>query len=69
MKETKKIKVEPNHNPQNSLFFAQKIPLNKIKSKARIEGDIENICCSAIFVDLKHILNHNSNLIKDQYLP
>ena len=62
LKETKKIKVvalyqytpkqvEPDPNPKNTLCFCpkkqNKIPLNKIKLKARIEGDIENICCSA----------------------
>ena len=36
LKETKKIKV-----------VAKKIPFNQIKLKARIEGDIENKCCSA----------------------
>ena len=60
-KESKKIIVvalyewtpkrfEPNLNPQNVLFDApksQKLPLNQMKLKARIEGDIENICCSA----------------------
>ena len=61
LKEIKKIKVvalyeqtqkqvEPNPNPRNSLFLPQKpknLPLNQIKLKARIEADIENICCSA----------------------
>ena len=35
-----------------------------MKLKARIGGDLENICCSDIKVDLKHILNHNPNLKK-----
>ena len=62
LKEAKKTKVvalykqipkqfEPDPNPQNSLFLppkSQKRPLNQMKSKARFEGDIENICCSAI---------------------
>ena len=63
LKETKKVKVaalyeqtqkqfEPDLNPQKSLFCApkkaKKQPLNQMKLKARIEGDIENICCSAI---------------------
>ena len=26
---------------------AKKIPINYIKSKAKIDGDIENVCCSA----------------------
>ena len=62
LKETKKIKfvalyeqipikLEPDPNPKNSLFFVpksrKKLPLNQIKLKARIEGDIENKCCSA----------------------
>ena len=56
--ETKEIKVvalyeltpkqfEPDPNPQISLFLQQKLTLNQIKLKARIERDIENICCSA----------------------
>ena len=62
LKETKKIKVfalyeqtkkqfEPDPNPKNSLFLAQqsqkKLPINQIKSKAKNDGDIENVCCSA----------------------
>ena len=61
LKVTKKMKVvalydktpkqfETDPNPQNNLFFAsksKKIPLNQIKLKTIIEGDIENICCSA----------------------
>ena len=37
--------------------------------KAKIDGDIENICCSSTWVDLKHILNHKPNPIKAQCLP
>ena len=59
LKEGKKIKVvtlyeqtqkqfEPDPNPQNSLFWSKIGPLNQMKLKARIEGDIENICCFAI---------------------
>ena len=55
-KETKKIKVvalyeqtpkqvEPDPNPKNSLF-CPKSPKNLDKIKARITGDIENICCT-----------------------
>ena len=62
LKETKKIKVfalyeqtkkqfEPDPTPKNRLFLAQqsqkKLPINQIKSKAKIDGDIENVCCSA----------------------
>ena len=53
LKETKKIKVVaqfgPDPNPQNSLLCtkSKRLPLDQIKQKARIEGDIENICCSA----------------------
>ena len=62
LKERKKIKVvslfeqtpkqvEPDPNPKNSLFLAPKsqkeLRLKQIKLKARIEGAIENICCSA----------------------
>ena len=62
LKETKKKKFfalyeqtkkqfEPDPNSKNSLFFApqsqEKLPINQIKLKAKINGDIENICCSA----------------------
>ena len=62
LKKTNKIKVfalyeqtkkqfEPEPNPKNSLFFCptkpKKLPINQIKSKAKIDGDIENVCCSA----------------------
>ena len=62
LKETRKIKVialyeqtpkqfEFDPNPQKPSFFApksqKKLPLNQIELKARIEGDIDNICCSA----------------------
>ena len=54
LKEKKKIKVvalyrwtPKQFEPQNSLFLQKKkkkITLNKIKLKARMEGDIVNIC-------------------------
>ena len=40
-----------------------------MKLKARIEGDIEHICCSVTWVDLKHISNRNPTPIKAQFLP
>ena len=40
-----------------------------MKLKARIEGDKENIHCSAKLVDLKYILNHNPTPMKAQFLP
>ena len=40
-----------------------------MKLKVRIEGDIENICCSATLVDLKHILIDNPSPMKAQFLP
>ena len=45
------------------------LPKKVKKEQARIEGDIENKCCSAIWVDPNLILNHNPIPIKDQILP
>ena len=84
LKETKKIKVfplyeqttkqfEPEPNSKNCQFFVQqsqkKLPINQIKLKAKIDGDIENVCCSVTYIDLKHILNHKPNPMKAQFLP
>ena len=41
---------EPDPNPQNSKFWppkSKKQPINWIKLKAKIEGDMENIYCFA----------------------
>ena len=60
--ETKKVKVvalyeqtpkqfETDPKPYNSLFWphkSQKRHINQIRFKAKIEGDVENICCFAI---------------------
>ena len=62
---------EPDPNPQIAYFSpkkGKKGPLDYIKLKARFEGDIENLCCSAIGVDLEHILNQNPNPKKAQFL-
>ena len=76
LKETNKIiKVGALYdpNPQNNLFWSLKKPKKMtLKSDniiATIEGGIENICCSDIWVDLKHVLNHNLNPMKVQFLP
>ena len=45
---------------------AKKIPLYKIKFKARIKGDIENVCCSATWVNLKLLPKLNVNLSQPQ---
>ena len=40
-----------------------------MKISARIVGEIENVCCSSTWVDQKHVLNHNHNAMKAQFLP
>ena len=62
LKKTNKIKVfalyeqtkkqfEPDPKPKNSLLFApqsqERLPINQIKLQAKIDGDTENVCCSA----------------------
>ena len=55
----------------SSLFFAPKakkiaLKLDKIKSKNWRRHRKKNTCCSAAWVDLKHILNNNPTSMKDQ---
>ena len=54
-----------------TLHFVQGLKIVHLldELKAWIEGDIENIYCSATWVDLKHILNHNPTPMKAQFLP
>ena len=33
--------------PKTFLTKAKKLHIDQIKSKAKIDGDIENVCCSA----------------------
>ena len=49
--------------------ISQETNLKLDDSKAKIEGDMKNVCCFAICVDLQHILNHKSNPMKTQFLP